>query len=79
MPAPVGMPAENVVIFCRSPGSGPTMSMPGTGTSSLICCSPISALPVAISTPTGVPGSDSSARDFISSAMPSRGISTFAV
>ena len=33
----VAMPAENTVIFYRPAGSGPTMSMPFTGFSSLIC------------------------------------------
>jgi len=31
------MPAEKIVIFCSSFGSGPTISMPCTGFSSLIC------------------------------------------
>src|SRR5260221_7984500 len=34
---PATIPAENVVTRCKSAGSRPTMSMPTTGFSSLIC------------------------------------------
>jgi hypothetical protein len=33
----LAIPAENTVICCKSAGSGPMMSMPSTGFSSLIC------------------------------------------
>ena len=43
----VVVPAENIVIFCTSAGSGPTRSAPGIGKSSLICWKPSSASPRA--------------------------------
>ena len=50
----VGIPAANNVIRCAPGGSGPAMSIPFTGRSSLICWKPISACPEATASPTGV-------------------------
>ena len=70
--AAVSTPAEKVVIFCSAAGSGPTISMPATGRSSLICWIPISASPLATTSPIGVPGSGITIFAFIRSAMPRR-------
>ena len=35
------------MIFCNGSGNGPTISIPATGRSSLICCTPSSASPRA--------------------------------
>ena len=52
----LAIPAENTVIFCKSAGSGPIISMPATGFSSLTCCRPISASPLETSTLTRLSG-----------------------
>ena len=44
--------AVNTEIFCSAAGNGPTISMPATGMSSLICCTASSTSPRAASSPT---------------------------
>ena len=51
--ASAAMPAKKCVCTCSRPGSGPTMSMPGTGASSQSICTPSSASPRATTKPTG--------------------------
>src|SRR5437773_2308666 len=48
----VMMAAEKTVVAWRSPGSGPTRSMPATDINSWMRCTPISALQFSTKTPT---------------------------
>ena len=65
---PLTTAAENTAIFCTSAGIGPTISIPGTGRSSLSAWIASSASPLATAvTPSVV------LFRFISSAIPSRG------
>ena len=48
-----GIPAEKCVSLWTGSGSGPTISIPGTGASSQSCCTPSSASPAATTSPTG--------------------------
>src|SRR6202035_5049375 len=69
----VVMPAEYIVICCKSAGSMPITSTSGFDRSSVTCCKPISASPLATSTLTRPFGPPAESLDFgaICSAMPS--------
>src|SRR5213594_3059877 len=66
--------AAKTMVFWRSPGSGPTISMPATDINSTIMCTPISASPFATRAPTsaGALGLGKTVFDFISLAIPKR-------
>src|SRR5579862_4524135 len=67
------MPAEYIMICCKTTSSMPITSTSGLDNSSVTCCRPISASPLATSTLTRPFGPPAESFDFgaISSAMPS--------